>query len=314
MDLAADLAAATGTLAIAHERRLVVVMAADHGVAGAGVSQYPADVTPQMVRNFAAGGAGINAMTRVGGSELVVVDMGVAADLSQLVAAGAILDRSQGAGTADLSVGPAMDRATACACVETGIALAAQRSRTTDLIGTGDMGIGNTTPSAAIAACLMNRPPEEVTGRGTGIDDERWAHKVAVVTRGLEVNRPDPTDPLDVLSKVGGFEIGGLAGVVLGAAAHRRPVVVDGFISTAAALLACVWAPAARDYIVLAHRSAEAGHRAMIDHLGKPPLLDLGMRLGEGTGAALAMPLVEAAARLLVDVHTFADAGVSGPG
>ncbi|MDP7449452.1 MAG: nicotinate-nucleotide--dimethylbenzimidazole phosphoribosyltransferase [Candidatus Latescibacteria bacterium] len=312
LDLAADLAGMTASLAPPVRRRAVVVMAADHGVTSQGVSQYPADVTPQMVRNFAAGGAAINAMARTAASDLVVVDMGVDGDLADLVQSGAVLDHRIAAGTADLSLGPAMSPEQARACVEAGIAVAADLASTNDLLGTGDIGIGNTTPSAAIAACISGLPADQVTGRGIGIDDARWAQKVATVQRALEVNAPDPTDGLDVLTKVGGFEIGGLAGLILGAAAHRRPVIIDGYISTAAALIATLLSPAAADYVILAHRSAESGHVAMCDHLGRQPLLDLDLRLGEGTGAALAMPLVEAAARLLTEVATFAEAAVSG--
>ena len=312
LDLAVDLAGMTVRLDPPIRRRTIVVMAADHGVTRQGVSQYPAAVTAQMVRNFAAGGAAINAMAKTAGTDLVVVDMGVDADLTDLAGAGAILDRRVAAGTADLSIGPAMSADLARACVEAGIELAADLAPSCDLLGTGEMGIGNTTPSAAIAACITGLPAESVTGRGTGIDDDRLRQKVAIVGRALQVNAPDPEDGLDILAKVGGFEIGGLAGLILGAAAHRRPVVVDGYISTAAALIATTLAPAAADYLILAHSSAESGHVAMCEHLGKKPLLDLDLRLGEGTGAALAMPLVEASACLLTEVHTFVEAGVSG--
>jgi nicotinate-nucleotide--dimethylbenzimidazole phosphoribosyltransferase len=312
LDLAVDLAGMTGRLDPLVSRRTIVVMAGDHGVTRQGVSQYPAEVTAQMVRNFAAGGAAINAMVHTANSKLVVVDMGVAGDLQDLVAAGAILDRRVAAGTADLSLGPAMSVEQARSSVLSGIRLADELASAVDLFGTGEMGIGNTTPSAAIAACVKGIAPEMITGRGTGIDDERLRHKISVIERALAVNRPDPLNGMDVLAKVGGFEIGGLAGLMLGAAAHRRPVIVDGYISTAAALIATTLAPAVSDYLILAHRSAEAGHVAMCEHLRKEPLLDLQLRLGEGTGAALAMPLVEAAARLLTEVHTFAEAGVAG--
>lgn len=314
MDLAVDLAGMTRSLQPQIERRTIVTMAGDHGVAASGVSQYPREVTLQMVENFVGGGAGINALAGVAGARLVVVDMGVAGDLSHLVDEGSLVDRSVGKGTADLATGPAMSREQAQRALEAGIELAGELGGETDLFGTGDMGIGNTTPSAAIAACLTGLEPEQVTGRGTGIDDERWRHKVEVVARALEVNRPDPRDGLDVLAKVGGFEIGGIAGLILGGAARRRPVVVDGFISTAAALIAGTLCPAARDFMILAHASAEDGHRAMCGHLGKNPLLDLGFRLGEGTGAALAIPLIEGAVRVLTQVKTFAEAGVAGEG
>lgn len=311
-DLAVELAGMTRSLAPPVARRTVVVMAADHGVAAEGVSQYPSAVTAQMVRNFATGGAAINALAGVAGADLVVVDMGVAADLRDLVAAGAVVDRRVRAGTDSIARGRAMSRAEAVRCLEAGIALARDLAPQVDVFATGDMGIGNTTPSAALAAAVTGAPPEEVTGRGTGVDDDRWRHKVAIVRRALEVHGR-PADGVELLSCLGGFEIGGLAGLILGAAAWRRPVVVDGFIATAAALVAHRLAPRCADYIVAAHCSAESGHDRMWRHLGRAPLLDLGLRLGEGTGAALALPLLDAAVAVLTKVSTFADAGVSGP-
>jgi nicotinate-nucleotide--dimethylbenzimidazole phosphoribosyltransferase len=250
--------------------------------------------------------------------------MGVASDLSALAKGGSIVSRRIAPGTQNMATGPAMSRLEATRAVEAGIEIARDlggiagaegpeevADPTVDVFGTGDMGIGNTTPSAAIAAVITGRAVAEVTGRGTGIDDEGLLHKVAVIERALEVNRPDPKDGLDVLAKVGGFEVGGLAGLILGAAAQRKPVVIDGFISTAGALIACTLAPAVADYLVAAHRSTEKGHEVMLAHLGKKPLLDLGLRLGEGTGAALAMSLVEGAVRILEGVATFAEASVS---
>jgi nicotinate-nucleotide--dimethylbenzimidazole phosphoribosyltransferase len=264
------------------------------------------------VANFATGGAGVNALAKVGGADLLVVDMGVAGDLSEWVDRGAVVDCRVGPGTRDISVGPAMSREDAVVSVEHGIRLALERSPDTDIFGTGEMGIGNTTPSAAICACVTGEPIERVTGRGTGIDDHRLQQKIEVVRRALTVNAPNCEDGLDVLAGVGGFEIGGIAGLILGAARERRPVVVDGFISTAGALIAQALCPAAADYMVLAHASAEYGHEAMCAYLGKRPLLDLDFRLGEGTGAALAMPLLEGAVRVLSEVATFSEAGVSG--
>jgi len=214
-------------------------------------------------------------------------------------------------GTANMAVGPAMSREQAIASLEAGIAVANDMADEIDLFGTGDMGIGNTTPSTAIVAALTKTPVPEVTGRGTGLDDEQFNHKISVIEKALAVNRPDPEDGLDVLAKVGGFEIGGIAGLILGAAAKRKPIMVDGFISTAGALIACSLAPACKDYIIAAHRSVEQGHRIMHDHLGCEPLLDLNLRLGEGTGGALAMNVVEAARRVLTDVATFEEAAVS---
>lgn len=309
MDLAEDLAGMTGRTPPPVARKAIVTFAADHGVAAEGVSQYPAEVTPQMVRNFVRGGAGINALARQAGARVVVVDMGVAADLSDLE--GKILFRRAGNGTGNIARGAAMTREQAVACLEDGIRIARDLSPDTDVFGTGDMGIGNTTPSAAITASFTGRPPAEVTGRGTGVDDERLRQKVRTVEKTLNVNRPDAADGVDVLAKVGGFEIGAIAGLILGAASLKKPVVIDGFISGAGALVAQALCPAALDYAVAAHRSAELGHLVLLEKLGKKPLLTLDLRLGEGTGAALAMPLVDAAVRLLTEVATFEEARVS---
>ncbi len=290
-------------------RPMVVVMAADHGVARRGVSAYPAEVTPQMVLNFLAGGAAINVLARHVGAEVLVVDLGVAADLPPHPS---LRDCKIGFGTADLSVVPAMTALQARAAVEAGIAVAAEViDGGADLIATGDMGIGNTTASSAIVAAITGRPAAEVTGRGTGLDEAGLGRKVAVIAAALALHRPDPADALDVLAKVGGFEIGGLAGLMLGAAARRVPVLVDGFISGAAALLACGLAPAAQPFLIAAHRSVERGHRAIFERLDMEPLLDLGMRLGEGTGAALGVSLAQAACKTLDEMATFGEAGVT---
>ena len=311
LNLAEDLAGMTGSLKPPVKRKVVVVMAGDHGVVAEGVSKYPSEVTPQMVFNFVRGGAGINALAGQVGARVVVVDMGVAADLSELAASGKILSRRIGPGTRNMAKGPAMSREEAIQAIEAGIAVALELGPSTDLFGTGDMGIGNTTPSSAIVATLSGTSAREVTGRGTGIDDEQLEHKIEVIQRALDVNRPDPRDGLDVLSKVGGFEIGGIAGLILGCASLRKPVLVDGFISTAGALIAQRLCPAAGDFMIAAHRSVERGHRVAMAALGKEPLLDLDLRLGEGTGAALAMNLVEAAVRILTEVATFEEAAVS---
>ncbi len=311
MDLAVDLAGMTGSMSPALSRRTVVTMAGDHGVAAEGVSAYPQEVTPQMVMGIVAQIATINAMAKVTGTDVVVADLGVAADLSEVAAAGKIIDKKVAPGTANMAAGPAMTRQQAVQAIEAGIEIANDLAGSVDIFGTGDMGIANTTPSTAIVALLTGELVAGVTGRGTGIDDQQLANKVAVVEKALRVNSPDANDAIDVLSKVGGFEIGGIAGLILAAAAQKKPVVVDGFISTAGALIAHSLSPAAGDYIIAAHRSVERGHRAMHTHLGKQPLLDLNMRLGEGTGAALAMTLVEAAGRLLSDVATFEEAHVS---
>ena len=314
--LSIQLAGITGRLDPGLARKQVVIMAGDHGVTAEGVSAYPAEVTPQMIYNFLTGGAAINVLAGRIGAAVTVVDMGVAEPIS----AGPIetaqpnfLDRKIAPGTQNMAAGPAMSRAQARQAMETGIAVVNQLAETTglDLLISGEMGIGNTTPSAAIVATLAGLPPAEVTGRGTGLDDAGWRGKVAVVERALQLNQPDPTDPLDVLAKVGGFEIGGLAGLVLGAAARRIPIIIDGFISTAGAMLAAAMAPQVKPYLIGGHNSVEPGHRAMLDYLGLRPLLDLDLRLGEGTGAALSAFLVEAAVRLLNDMATFAEAGVA---
>ena len=312
MDLAIDLAGMTRSMHPPVARKCVVVMAGDHGVTAEGVSRYPAEVTTQMVHNIVRGGAGINALALQAGAEVRVVDMGAVDDFVDLVRAGQVIAKKIGRGTANMVYGPAMTRTHAVMAVEAGIEVANLLAPEVDVFGTGEMGIGNTTPSTAIAAVLTGRPVAEVTGRGTGIDDDQLRHKIRVVERAIARNRPDPKDGLDVLAKVGGFEIGGIAGLILGAAAHRKPVLVDGFISTAGAMIACVLEPFVRDYIICAHRSVEPGHGALIDKLGRRPLLDLNLRLGEGTGAALAMNVVEAAVHVLTEVATFAEAGVSG--
>lgn len=312
MDLAVDLAGMTRSMQPPVSNKAVVVMAGDHGVVAESVSRFPSEVTPQMVHNFVNGGAGINALARQAGSEVVVVDMGVAADLRELAASGRIINKKIGLGTDNIAVGPAMSRTMARMAVEAGIDVANMLAGRIDLFGTGDMGIGNTTPSTAIAAVLTGKPVEELAGRGTGLDDAQLGHKIEVIVKALAVNRPDPKNGLDVLARVGGFEIGGIAGLILGAAANRKPVVVDGFISTAGALIAHAIEPFVRDYIICAHRSVEPGHAAMHEKLRLKPLLDLNMRLGEGTGAALAMNLVEASVAVLTEVATFAEAAVAG--
>ncbi|MEW5803622.1 MAG: nicotinate-nucleotide--dimethylbenzimidazole phosphoribosyltransferase [bacterium] len=311
MDLAEDLAGMTCSSRPSTMRKAIVVMAADHGVAAEGVSKYPQEVTAQMVGNFVEGGAGINVLARLAGARVVVVDMGVAGDLSSLVSEGKILSKHMGKGTRNIARGAAMSRDQAVLCLEAGIEVARELGPTVDIFGTGDMGIGNTTPSSAILAVLGGLQPVEVTGRGTGIDDQQWHQKVSTVKKALEVNQPDPLDALDVLAKVGGFEIAGIAGLILGAAALRKPVLVDGFISTAGALIAHRLSPHAADYMIAAHKSMEQGHKKALEILEKKPLLDLDLRLGEGTGAALAMNLLEAAAGILTDMATFEEAQVS---
>lgn len=312
MDLAMDLAGMTSSMKPSVARKAVVTMAGDHGVVAEGVSKFPQEVTPQMVYNFVHGGAGINALARQAGAEVVVVDMGVAADLRELAEQGKIINKKVGLGTDNIAQGPAMSIAMATRAVESGIDIAHELADRIDLFGTGDMGIGNTTPSTAIAAVLTGKSVEELTGRGTGLNDEQLLHKQEVIKKILATNTPDPKNGLDILAKVGGFEIGGIAGLILGAASRRKPVLVDGFISTAGALIAVAIEPFVRDYIICAHRSMEPGHRYMQEKLGLRPLLDLNLRLGEGTGAALAMNVVEAAVAVLTEVSTFEEAAVAG--
>ena len=291
------------------EHKVIITMAADHGVVEEGVSAYPQAVTGQMVYNFLRGGAGINVLARHVGARVVVVDMGVAIDLTPHPD---LVVKKIGYGTKNLAKGPAMKLKEAQRAIEGGREIVTREiEQGADIVGTGDMGIGNTTASSAIAAAMTGQPVRLVTGRGTGIDDAIYEKKLAVIQRALEVNHPDPADPLDVLAKVGGFEIAGLVGVILGGAAARRPVVIDGFISGAAALIATALEPCAKGYLIAAHRSQEPGHRMMLEHVGLQPLLDLDLRLGEGTGAALAMSLVEAACKVLNEMATFEEAAVS---
>ncbi len=311
-ELSIKLAGIRGETTPRLERKAIITMAADHGVAAEGVSLFPQEVTAQMVANFLQGGAGINVLAHHVGARVVVVDMGVVGGFEPHPT---LTCKMIDFGTQNMTRGPAMTRQQAIDAVEVGIeVLEAEIAQGLDIVGTGDMGIGNTTASSAICAAITGLPVERVIGRGTGIPDEQLSHKIEVIRRALEVNRPDPSDPLDVLSKVGGFEIGGLVGVMLGAAAHRIPIIIDGFISGAAALIATRLEPLARDYLIAAHISAEAGHRVLLEHLRLTPLLDLGMRLGEGTGAALGIFLAEAAAKILTQMATFGEAGVSQAG
>jgi len=313
MDLGIDLAGITRSMDPAVARKAIVTMAGDHGVVAEGVSKFPAEVTPQMVHNIVAGGAGINALARQAGADVYVVDVGVNHDFSELTGKDNFIGRKIAYGTNNIAQGPAMSIANARRAVETGIEIANELSDSYDIFGTGEMGIGNTTPSTAIAAVVTGRPVAELTGRGTGLDDDQLQQKIDIIARSMHVNKPDPDNGLDILAKVGGYEIGGIAGLILGAAARKKPVVVDGFISTAGALIAHVIEPFVRDYLICAHRSVEPGHKYMQEALGcTRPLLDLNFRLGEGTGAALAMNIVEGAKHVLTDVATFAEAAVAG--
>ncbi len=311
-DISVRIAAMTGETGPDLSRRTLVVAAADHGVAVEGVSAYPQEVTVQMVRNFLSGGAAINVFSQHGSIDVIVVDAGVAADVGVPPAPGWVVHKI-GPGTRNIRKEQAMTRKQAVEAAELGIETTrAAISAGAGLIGTGDMGIANTTSAAAVAAVLTGRSPTEIAGRGTGIPESRLAHKIAVIEDSIALHAPDPADGLAVLAALGGFEIGCLAGVIIAAAAQRVPVVVDGFISTAAALVAARIAPRASSFMIAGHLSAESGHAVMLDELGLEPLLRLGMRLGEGTGAALAMHLVEAASLLVARMATFEQAGVAG--
>lgn len=303
-------AAISGSIAPQLGKKVIFTFAGDHGVVEEGVSAFPKEVTPQMVFNFLNGGAGVNVLARHAGAEVRVVDMGVDFDFGGTPG---LIDRKVARGTANLAKGPAMTRAEAVQALEAGIELALEaRAEGVTLLGTGDMGIGNTTPSSAIIAAFSGRSVRELTHRGTGITDASLERKVVAIEQGLALNRPDPSDPLDVLAKVGGLEIAGIAGLVLGGAAAGVPVVVDGFISTAGALIASELNPHVREYIFAAHKSVEIGHSCMLERIGAEPILDLQLRLGEGTGAALAMTLIEAGVKVLNEMASFEEAGVTG--
>ena len=307
-DLAVQMAGITRSPLPVIGRKAVIVMAGDHGVTSEGVSAYPSVVTAQMVHNFLRGGAAINALARHAGADVIVVDVGVAAEMQHP----GLLSRKVASGTANMAAGPAMTREQMLEAIQVGIeVLDMLVGRGIDLVATGDMGIGNTTASSAITAVLAQAPVTLVTGYGTGIDDKQLAHKVQVIERALARNAPDPRDPLDVLMKVGGLEIAGLVGVIVAAASQRVPVVIDGFISGAAALVAVGLQPVIGAYLFAGHSSVEPGHRLLLDKLGLVPLLDLKMRLGEGTGAVLAMNIIEAALHAHREMATFAEAGVS---
>lgn len=292
-------------------KKVIFTMAGDHGVCEEGVSLFPQEVTPQMVYNFMRQGAGINVLANHVGAKVVVVDMGVAEDLK--VEGEGLKVKKIGYGTKNMTKCQAMTMDEAIKSIEAGIEAFEEEfdKEGIDLVGTGDMGIGNTTPSAAITAAITGESISKVTGRGTGISDTTLLNKIAVIEKALQINKPDKNNGLDVLAKVGGFEIGGLVGIILAGSANRIPVIIDGFISGAAALIACQLQPACKGYIIGAHNSVEIGHQAIYKWLGINPLLDLNLRLGEGTGAALAMSIVEASIKILTQMATFTQAGVS---
>jgi len=319
-EFARRLVAVTEDLIPKFNRKVIFTFAGDHGVADERVSAFPKEVTRQMVLNFLSGGAGINVLARHAGAEVVVVDIGVDYNFNPSVfrlakgglEGGTFISRKVLKGTKNIRKGPAMTRDKAMKCIEVGLGLASEYAKKGyKIFGTGDMGIANTTPSSAIASVLTGKPVEEVTGKGTGIDDNTWKNKVKVVKDAIAINKPTPSDPVDVLSKLGGAEIGGIAGLILGASANRIPVVIDGFISTAGALIAYEIEPKTKDYMFAAHNSQEIGHRAMLEKIGLKPILDLDLRLGEGTGAALAMLIIEAGLKIYKEMATFGEAGVS---
>jgi nicotinate-nucleotide--dimethylbenzimidazole phosphoribosyltransferase len=313
-DIAERICGICGTLEPDVTTKAFLVMAGDHGVVSDGVSAFPQEVTGEMVKNFLRGGAGINVLARQVGAQVRVVDMGIIPDVDPVPSQGRnrLHVCKVGRGTGNIARGPAMSRQQAEQSVLHGFRLASDLfSAGTRLLGTGDMGIGNTTPSAAIGAVLTGTPVGRMVGLGTGIDEDALEKKREIVRQAIDINRPNPGDGLDALAKVGGFEIGGIAGCILAGAYHRRPVVIDGFISTAGALVAQALCPAAPEYVFAGHCSQESGHRRMLEHLGLEPILDLRMRLGEGTGAALAMGVIEGAVRVFREVLTFEDAGVS---
>lgn len=308
-DISARLAAIKGTIDVKLSNKRIVTCAGDHGVTEEGVSLFPSEVTPQMVYNFAHNGASVNVIAKHAGAIVKAADIGVNFDFEPDLP---IFHKKVRHGTANFTKEPAMSREEAILSIEAGIEIVneLEAEARVDLLGTGDMGIGNTTPSSAIIAAFSGIAVEKLTGRGTGIDDQMLKNKIAVIKKGLSLHRPDPRDPIDVLSKVGGLEIGALAGLVLGAAARGIPVVCDGLISTAGALIACELCPAAKNYLFASHQSVEIGHAFMYDRLGLEPLIDLKFRLGEGTGAAVCMELLDLATRILADIKTFEEVGI----
>lgn len=308
-EFARRFSAITGSLEPDTTRKVIFTFAADHGVTEENVSAFPREVTPQMVFNFLNGGAGVNVLARHNDIEVRVVDVGVDYEFGHLAG---LIGKKIARGTRNFTRGPAMEREETLAAIGVGIELADQaKHEGVSMVGTGEMGIGNTTPSSAIIAAISGLPVWEVTHRGTGISESVLANKIRVIEQGLAINRPDPKDPLDVLARVGGLEIAAITGMVLGCAANRIPVVIDGFISTAGALIASELNSHVKEYMFAAHQSVEIGHRFMLERIGVEPILDLGMRLGEGTGAALSMGLIEAGVRVLKEMATFQQAGVS---
>lgn len=290
-------------------KKAIIVMAADHGVIDEGVSAYPKEVTAQMVYNFLSGGAAINVLARHIEADVFVVDIGVAADFKEN---SLLIQKKVDYGTKNMAKGAAMTKEQAIKSLEAGIEVAKNMiEKGYDILATGDMGIGNTTASSAVASVICKTDVEDVTGLGTGIDKKGLENKINIIKKAISLNNPDACDGIDVLSKVGGFEIGGIAGIILGCAACKVPVVIDGFISGAGALIAYTIAPDSVNYMIPSHSSVEKGHKIILDKLGIKALLDFDMRLGEGTGAALGISIVEASVKILNEMATFSQAGVS---
>ncbi|CAH1197709.1 Nicotinate-nucleotide--dimethylbenzimidazole phosphoribosyltransferase [Paenibacillus plantiphilus] len=307
-EIARQIAGITGEISADLSKRAVIVMAGDHGVCEEGVSAFPAEVTPQMVLNFLAGGAAVNVLARGAGAEVFCVDIGVNADLSHE----GLIQCKVRKGTANMTREAAMTREEAVAAIAAGAAIVKDlASKGYRMFATGEMGIGNTTASAALCAVLAEMRVQDAVGLGTGINEERRQHKIDVVERAIALHSPDRRDPIDALAKVGGLEIAGLVGVILGAAAERCPVVVDGFISSAAALVASALSPQSAAFMLGSHLSHEQGHRQLLDVIGLSPIIHLDMRLGEGTGAVLCFPIIDAALRIMREMATFESAGIS---
>ena len=308
-ELAKQICGITGKESPLLRNKIIFTLASDHGVTEEGISAYPKEVTGQMVYNFLSGGAGINVLANHVGARVVVVDIGVASDLNP---SPRLVIKKINYGTKNMAKGPAMTRNEAIKAICAGIEIFENEFKAgIDIIGTGDMGIGNTTASSAITAVFTKKPIEEITGRGAGLDDKGLKNKIDVIKKSISMNKPDSSDPIDTLSKVGGFEIAGLAGIILAAASKKVPVVIDGFISGAAALVAFHIEPKVKDYMIAAHKSVESGHKVILDHIGLRPLLDLDLRLGEGTGSALGIGLADAAIKILTQMATFKSANIS---
>jgi len=318
-ELAKQICGITGKENPQLRNKVIFTLASDHGVTDEAVSVYPKEVTAQMVYNFLSGGAGINVLANHVGAKVVVVDIGVCSDFKPDPR---LIIKKINYGTKNMAKGPAMTRDEAVKSICTGIEIfenefsaeggsAVGGNCGIDIVGTGEMGIGNTTVSSAITACFTGKPIKDVTGRGTGLDAQGLKNKISVIKKALSVNKPDPADAIDVLSKVGGFEIGGLTGIILAAASRKTPVIIDGFISGAAALIAFQLEPKVKNYMIASHCSVEKGHKVILEYIGLEPLLDLDLRLGEGTGAALGIGLAEASIKILTQMATFRNAKVS---